>query len=397
MNDIDDLVKAIDPAPQALPQGSGARELRDAIMAAEPRRALRLPLPRLRVLWAPVATAVVVALVVTLVTSLTAAPPVLTPSRPNQELYDLADRIEKLPASSGAYWRDVRIEGNAWSAGGRYTIMVAERRETWQPRDPTDVMIRQWSPAIARPATAADERAWRASGAPGQVAGPCFGGGRTSCRPVPMSDGGVVGGLPSARGGEAKSITGVDGSQGCVYSAGLEPNGVYPDMTVAEFTMADLSMFPARPDELMRRLHVYHELSTARGFAQSFQEFLPVTVNLLAMPLGPAQRAAVIRVLAGLPSTKVVGTVGDPMGRAGLSVDLGGTGSQLLSPGRAVTVRDRHILDPVTGQLLASVSYAARTAAGAREGEVVSYRARGPESGWTGPPAPATRGCKRDR
>ncbi|MEU1724154.1 hypothetical protein [Nonomuraea sp. NPDC005692] len=353
--------------------------------------------PRLRVLWAPVATAAVVALVVTLVTSLTAAPSVLTPSRPNQELYDLADRIEKLSASGGAYWRDVRIEGNAWSAGSGYTIMVVERRETWQPRDPADVVIRQRSPVVARPATVADERGWRASGAPAQVAGPCYGGGRTSCRPVPMSEGDVVGGTPSARGGEARSITGVDGPKGCVYSAGLEPRGIYPDMTVAEFTMADLSAFPARPDDLLKRLHGYHELSTARGFAQSFQEFLPVTVNLLAMPLGPSQRAAVIRVLAGLPSTKVVGTVRDPLGRAGLSVDFGGTGSQLLSPSRTVAVRDRHILDPGTGELLASVSYAARTAAGVSEDEVVSYRARGPESGWTGPPAPAPKGCKRDR
>ncbi|MFI7466184.1 CU044_5270 family protein [Nonomuraea sp. NPDC049646] len=393
MNDIDDLVQAIDPAPYALPLGPGARELRDAIMADEPRRARRLPHLRLRILLAPAATAAVVALVVTLVvtlvTSLTAAPPVLTPSRPNQELYDLADRIERLPASSGAYWRDVRIEGNAWSAGGRYMIMVVERRETWQPRDPADVVIRRWSSAAAHPATVADERAWRASGAPAQVAGPCYVGGRTSCRPVPLSDGDVVGGPPSARGG------GVGGSKGCGYSSGLEPRGIYPDMTVAEFTMADLSGFPARPDALLKRLHAYHELSTARGFAQSFEEFLPVTVNLLAMPLGPAQRAAVIRVLAGSPSTKVVGTVRDPLGRAGLSVDFGGTGSQLLSPDRTATVRDRHILDPGTGELLASVSYAARTGAGVSEGQVLGYRARGPESGWTGPPARAPEGCKR--
>ncbi|MFI9594297.1 hypothetical protein [Nonomuraea sp. NPDC052265] len=78
-------------------------------------------------------------------------------------------------------------------------------------------------------------------------------------------------------------------------------------------------------------------------------------------------------------------------------MDFGGTGSQVLSPGRTVTVRDRHIRDPGTGQTLASVSYAARTGAGVGEGEVVSHRAHGPESGWTGPPAPAPKRCKRAR
>ncbi|WP_283135730.1 hypothetical protein [Rhizohabitans arisaemae] len=42
MNDIDNLVKAIDPAPHTPEQGPGARELRAAITATEPSRAGRL-------------------------------------------------------------------------------------------------------------------------------------------------------------------------------------------------------------------------------------------------------------------------------------------------------------------------------------------------------------------
>ncbi|MEU8399459.1 hypothetical protein AB0C28_30080 [Nonomuraea sp. NPDC048892] len=112
------------------------------------------------------------ALVFALVTNLASAPAVLSPPRTNQELFDLADRIEKLPAEGGAYWRDVRIDGNHLSTGG-YRVMVVGRRETRLPRDPADLVLTQvWRQVSARPVTAEDERAWQAGGSsrPGQGA-----------------------------------------------------------------------------------------------------------------------------------------------------------------------------------------------------------------------------------
>ncbi|MFI6395520.1 CU044_5270 family protein [Nonomuraea sp. NPDC050540] len=329
---------------------------------------------RLWVLWAPLSTAAVVALVFALVTSLAPAPAVLKPPRTNQELFDLADRIKKLPAESGAYWREVRIDGNYLSTGG-YRLVVVGRRETWQPRDPADPVLTQWwRQDSARPATAEDERAWRAAGAPARVKGHC----ETS---------GPCGSIPVAA--EPKD---------CRYTLRMDPTGTYPDKTVNDFSMADLAAIPTDPAALLKQLRAYHEIWNGRGFTQPFEKFLPTTVNLLGMPLSPAQRAAIISVLASLPTTKVVGTVTDPLGRRGISVDFGGAGGNLVysnKPGKELPVYNRQILDPGTGETLSRVSYAARTALGATKGEVMSYHARGLESGWTRPPASPPKGCKK--
>ena len=319
-------------------------------------------------LWAPLATAAIVALVFALVTNLAPAPAVLMPPRINQELYDLADRIEKLPARRGAYWRDVEIVGNRVSTG-EYTLMMGGRRETWQPRDPADPMFMQtWRQYSARMATATDERGWRAVGAPDRVKGPCDGGG--SCGSIPI----------------------IDEPQDCRYSSYVDSSGTFPDHTIGTFTMADLAAIPTDPAKLMRQIHTNRKIWSGRDFTEPFAKFLPVTANLLGMPLSPAQRAAVIRMLADLPTTKVVGTATDPLGRRGISVDF-----DLTAENSNEQVYHRQILDPATGETLSNVSYAARTALGAAKGEVVGYTARGPESGWTGPPASPPKGCKKEK
>lgn len=346
----------------------------------EGTRSTAPPVPRTRprrwALWAPLATAATVALVFALVTNLASAPAVLNPPRTNQELFDLADRIEKLPAESGAYWREVRIYGNHLSSGG-YTLMVVGRSEIWVPRDPANLVLRQsWRQDAARPATAEDERDWRAAGAPDRVKGPC-------------ADSGSCGSIPVAA-----------GPKDCRYTLKLDPTGTYPDTTVSEFTMAELAAIPADPAELLKQLRAYHKIWYDRGFTQPFEKFLPTSANLLGMPLSPAQRAALIRVLAGLPTTRVVGTVTDPLGRRGVSVDFGGAGGSLVHFGKSrgeLPVYYRQILDPGTGETLSRVSHAARTALGVTKGEVVSYQARGPGSGWSGPPASPPKGCENGK
>ncbi|MFI6814213.1 CU044_5270 family protein [Nonomuraea sp. NPDC050328] len=378
--DATDLLAKARPA--SLERGSrlSADDMLSMAGTKAPVRAALLEAPvsrtrsRLWFLLAPLATAAVVAMVFALVPKLSPAPAVLSPVKTNQELFDLADRIEKLPAQTGAYWREVRIDGNSLSADG-YRLVVVGRRETWQPRNPADLVHTQvWRQDSARPATAADERAWRAAGAPAQVKGYCETSG--PCDPVPVAD------EPTD----------------CRYTVKLEPRGTYPDTTVSEFTMADLAALPTDPAALMKRLRAYHEAWNSRGFTEPFEKFLPTTVNLLGMPLSPAQRAAIIRVLADLPTTRVVGTVTDPLGRTGMSVDFGVAGGSVVisdQPRKEVPVYDRQILDPGTGATLARVSYAARTAFGATQDEVMSYQARGPESGWSGPPASPPKGCKK--
>ncbi|MEU4406086.1 CU044_5270 family protein [Streptosporangium sp. NPDC023963] len=324
--------------------------------------------PRLWALWAPLATAAIVVLVFALVTNLASAPAVLDPPRTNQELFDLADRIEKLPAESGAYWREATIHGGHVSSDG-YGIMLVERIEIWQPRDPADpVLTKLWEPG-ARPATARDERAWRAAGAPARVKAFCRNGGRCSRIPI------------------------VDEPKGCQYSLKVDSKDVHPEEKAGMLTMADLAALPTDPAGLVERLRAYHESRKGPGLMeQPFEKSLPITARyLLGTSLTPAQRAAVIRVLAGLPTVKVVGTVTDPLGRKGLSVDLGESGDYGQLPAYY-----RQILDPGTGRTLSSVTYASRTVSGVTKGEVVNYSARGPESGWTGPPPSSPKGCKKE-
>ncbi|MEU6719457.1 CU044_5270 family protein [Nonomuraea sp. NPDC046802] len=363
MDELDLLARALPDAPPPSPE----------VVARARARLAAAPRPRRRpwMMWAPLATAAVVALVFSLVTSLAPIPEAAKPPKPNQELFDLADRIEKLPARSGLYWREVVIDGSYLPLSG-YTVLATSRLETWQPRDAADpVLMWRWKPS-ARPATAADERAWRAAGAPGQFKGFCD---RSEpCEPMPIND----------------------EQHGCVYWQGVDPKGSYGNRSVATFTMAELAALPADEARLKERLRAYHKAQEGRGF-DSFEEFLPTAATLLSAPIGPAQRAAIIRILAALPTTKVVGTVTDPLGRKGLSVDLGTPGGSLVySQRKELPVSYRWFLDPASGATLARVSYAAHADKdlGVAKGEVASFSANAPEYGWTQEQPVRPKGCK---
>ncbi|MFC4010950.1 CU044_5270 family protein [Nonomuraea purpurea] len=367
MDELDLLARALPDAPPPSPEVvARARARLDGAPRPRPRR-------RPWMMWAPLATAAVVALVFSLVTSLAPVPEAAKPPRRNQELFDLADRIEKLPVRSGRYWRESIVNGQYMSGGG-YTLALSAGRETWVPRDAADrVLTRTWVYS-AQPATAADRRAWKAAGAPDQFKGHCGDSGSKDCKPVPVGE----------------------GPRGCVYWRS-DHEGRYPNRTVGDFTMAELAALPADPAELTERLGAYHKAWVARGSKNSFEEFLPTAANLLGAPIGPAQRAAIIRMLAALPTTKVVGPVTDPLGRKGLSVDLGvpgGTMTHSGKPSKDLPVYNRSILDPATGTKLAEVSYAAREDKDWRvtEGEAMAFNAN--ESGWTQERPGRPKGCR---
>ncbi|NUW37035.1 CU044_5270 family protein [Nonomuraea sp. SMC257] len=337
-----------------------------------------LPARRRTWMWmvtAAAATAAIVTLVFSLVAHLTTAPPAAVAPKPGQALYDLADRIEKLPATSGAYWRQVWVNGNYMRAGG-LTYLVSSSHEMWLPRDPADrVLTLSWSEPIASPATPADERAWRAAGSPSRVKFSCMDGRRCPYISVTRTP------------------------RQCMYAWDASSGGVLPDHTVGDLTMADLAAFPTDQDRLREKLREFHELWYKRGFKQSFEKFLPTTANLLSQPLRPDQRAALIRLLAGLPSTKVVGTVTDPLGRSALSVDFGTPGSTLVfdrKPSRELPVYPRTLLDPGTGATLADVSYATRTAFGATKDQPMTFMAASPGTGWTAKRPVIPVGCKEN-
>ncbi|MEV0194911.1 CU044_5270 family protein [Nonomuraea sp. NPDC050691] len=322
---------------------------------------------------AAAATAAIVTLVVSLVANLAPAPQVAVAPKPNQALYDLADRIEKLPAPSGAYWRHVTIYGAYGRADG-FTYRATTRLEVWQSRDPADPrLMMTWYGPAARPATPADERAWRAVGSPRRI-------------------------KPCGKGERCGYVTFTDQPQQCAYSWDPTGGGTLGNHSVGTITMAELATFPTDQNALSDKLRTYHQIWYRNGFKQSFEEFLPTAASLLSEPLRPDQRAALIRLLAGLRSTKVAGTVTDPLGRPALSVDLGvsaGTYSFPGEPRTEVPVEQRTLLDPGTGATLGTVIHAGRTAAWATKGDLVAYNATAPESGWTTQRPAPPKGCAK--
>ncbi|MEV5494811.1 hypothetical protein AB0M50_05360 [Nonomuraea fuscirosea] len=324
----------------------------------------------MRAWWAAPVTVTVVGLVFALVTNLAPpSAPVLT--RPNQALYDLADRIERLPAEKGAYWRAVELWGSYVYAPGGYTFLSTFRQDRWLPRKPGGPKLLVSRPGYTmNPLTEADERAWRAAGSPDKITVQC-------------GDGGFCGEVEIKRGHDYCSYTRTD------TRGGVSEN-VFSRLTVAE-----LAALPTGQDALMAWLRAFHKEWAGRDAKPAFEEFLPAASNLLAAPIGPAQRAALIRLLAASPLTKVVGEVRGPLGGRGLSLDFGELDhvfSEQLS--RKPFPYQRRIIDVSTGEWLADVSYAGRAIGGEAKGAPLMFAARHVSTGWAeGPPVPP-KGCK---
>ncbi|GII95729.1 hypothetical protein [Sinosporangium siamense] len=371
MDELDLLARAL---PDANPPSPDVVARARARLAASPAR----PARRRTRTWtltaaaATVGTVGIVGVVFGLVANLTAAAPSAVAPKRNQALLDLADRIEGLPAETGSFWRQTSIRGQYVKRSG-ITYVGQLHSETWQPRDfgePATQLF--WPNPIARPATTADERAWRAAGSPRRVKFPCDEGERCD---VPVTD----------KVGQCEHRT-LDNSR--------------VDGTVGDLTMADLAALPTGQKELKEKLRTYHRVWEKRGFKQPFNEYLATTSNLLELPLRPDQRAAVIRLLAGLPATKVIGTVTDPLNRPALSVEFGTPNNTLVynrKTGLELPVYHRMHIDPTTGTTLADVSHAARAGVGMAKDSVVTFRATTSESGWTTEQPTIPKGCKKSK
>ncbi|NRQ31394.1 hypothetical protein HII36_06010 [Nonomuraea sp. NN258] len=366
MDELDLLARALpDAAPPSAEVVARAR-------ARVAEAGTRTPRRRPRRLWAwsvgaALATATVVLLIFSLVSVLTPAPVLVKPARPNQELLDLADRIEKLPQESGAYWHRSRTDGFWGAVEGGYNVWMTMRWESWAARDGASPRVTHaWKPA-ARPDTPADEAAWRAAGSPKQVRAICPKDNRNDdCEPVRVAD----------------------APYDCERTSAKERNGALIDATLKPLALADLPAIPADPAGLREWMLEAHRSWDGRGFGEPFEEFLPMAANLLGLPISPAQRAAVLRLLAELPDTRVHRTVTDPLGRSGLEVTFTTKLSYAYRAdlGKEAPLYSRTVLDPGTGEELAAITYADQ----AGTGQMLRYFAYDPESGWTDEPP---RGC----
>ncbi|MFD1540684.1 CU044_5270 family protein [Nonomuraea guangzhouensis] len=383
---MDELSLLARSLPDASPPPAEVVEKARALLSAAQHEPVRLGRANRRglawgwTLGAAATTIAVVMAVVTLVSNVTAVPaPVLAPAAGNDALLRLADQIAKLPDERGAYWRRPLLNNELMRvrAGGEtFNVLSSSRIDLWQPRDPGDpVQGEQWQQFV-RPATEADKRAWRAAGSPGTV--------QRVCTP---------GGMP---GGCAKVQLRSKPSQ-CVYARAAEPGGVLGDRRLGELTLADLAALPADAEQLREKLRTYWKTRKDSQPKVSFEEFLADSSHLLELPVKPSVRAAALRLLAGLPTTKVRGSITDPLGRAGIEVTFTKSEGFTADFGTDDVAAQRYttILDPRTGTVLAvDVAIAVESTEGLAKGTFMDYQAWAPEAGWTSERPERPRGCR---
>lgn len=119
------------------------------------------------------------------------------------------------------------------------------------------------------------------------------------------------------------------------------------------------------------------------------------------MPVTPAVRSALYRMLAGIPDVHSQGHVRDVSGREGTAISLNGTYQECADRGtdqaktrKPCTVRQRLVIDPKTGQPLAEEPRYLKPPAGttwSAPGGLFSYRIF-EFAGWTNAAPPKAGG-----
>ena len=347
---------------------------------------------------AALATAGVVIAIVALVSRTTSAPAPLPlqPPHGDQALLRLADQVQALPAEKGgAYWRRSMVNAGlirVRAGKADFNVLSLARTDRWQPSDTEKPVYTEARAMSFRPATPADERAWRAAGAPAQVDRVCPSAGLMRSdlpgEPEPCSPVTFKASPPDCRYTTAVEHSGVIAGQGL--------SGLVAGKVLGELTLADLAALPADPDGLRERLRELHKLRPDKEIERSFEELLPHAAALLELPVTPQVRAAVLRLLAGQPATKVYGQTVDPYGRKGIAVTFVKSGgfTSVFGKEDELPTYYRLILDPQTGEALAELGYAGRATAGLTKDAMMDYTALASSSGWTDVPPAPPRDCK---
>ncbi|KAB2343074.1 CU044_5270 family protein [Actinomadura rudentiformis] len=142
-------------------------------------------------------------------------------------------------------------------------------------------------------------------------------------------------------------------------------------------TFAELSRLPTEAGALaaeLRRRYKADVNDPKYPLQDSFTQYVWATAqDLLAGPIKPGTRAAMLKVLAEQPGLRLVGEVTDEKGRRGVSVAMPARGKQTHVSGGDIT-EYRLIVSPETGRLL---SYEARGSDGQRPFLTMTYEAMG--------------------
>ncbi|GAA2441323.1 CU044_5270 family protein [Streptomyces macrosporus] len=335
-----------------------ARELDRAMLSARAEegaerapaaKPARRPLWRPRPVWGAALTATAAAVAAAVIVSGTPGVEGVRPGGtdvarrtlgPSQVLLAAASDVERTPDASGAYWYQEERHGSLREVPGEgYTLDVRRLSRRWIAAGTDE----QWSQDIdlgARPASPADEEAWRADGSPKEW----------DLTP------------PDAPDGAEREIVTHKG-EGLIDADA--PGGIADSGRMGDFDTAELPTLSTEPEKLRTQLTALvdrHYNGPPRIMAELL---LRTTVHLaFDMPATPRQRAAAYRLLATLPGVRDLGETETRDGRTGKAVAI---------ESRTGDDEERLFFDPATGAPMAR-EYVAVTAHDGREpGEVLGY------------------------
>ena len=237
-----------------------------------------------------------------------------------------AEKTETGP-TSGRYWVSSTEQGVLQLSGSdtnHYVVRVRSKSECWIGQSAS--LDSWWISQLlgVAPATAEDETAWRADGSPTQFQLYTSKSGTTYKRPISGA-----GNTPFGN----KINTG-----GSVFAIG--------DHNVS---LADLKRIPTDPAAL--RSYLLQYFNGGGGDLPTNRDDWLFTVAsgiIRDMPVSAAVRSAAYRMLSDLPSVTSLGEVKDASGRSGVAVAIERDWQ------RNGTAEERLIIDPATGQMLAT-------------------------------------------
>ncbi|MGN9788426.1 CU044_5270 family protein [Nonomuraea sp. ZG12] len=272
----------------------------------------------------------------------TTAPPAPTPSTAapkvtlsaREVLLAAAEKADRQPDDTAAYWHTASVSRSLYKAvDGGYLVWDRSRIEGWTPKATGGD---QWSrnrSLGARPATEADETAWRQAGSPAEI---------KVEMPAKMGELTLSTSPRAAKTGHAPLV---DGDK--VFWLGRN------------VTMKDLRGLPSDPGELkawLLRSYGGHGTESSSDPMTADVWLFTVSAGLITdMPVTPEVRGAAFRMLAGLDTVEVIENVTDAEGRQGTAVAIEQTVRTKDKKSTGV-LENRLIFDQATGRALANES-----------------------------------------
>ncbi|MEV6861184.1 CU044_5270 family protein [Streptosporangium subroseum] len=308
-----------------------------------------------------------------------------TPRSGTRLLLELADRVERLPVETGAYWRTRTLSREPIPVGpasARYLIDSTLDMREWTPAKPGAHSVQEVRSTGYEPLTSQDERTWREQGSPKQWKVPA------GCVP------------PKLSGCDHTLTEGERMPPG--FTFWVSSKGQLLDHSVSSFTLAELAALPADPAILRKRLAGYHAAQVKRGIKglskDGLEEFLVEAVpKMLGLPVRPAVRATLLRMYAELPGGVAVREIVDPLGRSALAVDLRDNKlretTQLMFDSHEVPVTHQTVLDSLTGMRVGAQYLTVREEDGFPKGTVLIDTTVS-EVGWTDERPVLPSGCR---